>query len=79
MNRSHIHVTRTGVQIGGHYIPPPQPMGDQAQIIQAALLAPDQQEQPGRFERVLDWLDAHWIVLLVASAAIGGVFAEVVK
>ena len=75
MNRSNIIVTRTGVQIGAHYVPPPQPMGEQASIIQRVLLEP---EPVSRLERVLDWLDAHWLLLLALSAAIGGTLASVV-
>lgn len=76
MNRSNIIVTRTGMQIGAHYVPPPQPMGEHAEIIQLVLL---EQAPVSRFERVLDWLDAHWLLFIALAAAIGGILAEVVK
>lgn len=33
-------VTRTGIVIGGAYVPPPQRLGSHAEAIQAALLEP---------------------------------------
>ena len=76
MNRSNIIVTRTGVQIGAHYVPPPQPMGEHAEIIQRVLLAPD---PVSRFECALEWIESHWLVLFALSAAVGGGIAEIVR
>jgi hypothetical protein len=38
MSRANIVTTRTGIHIGGHYIPKPRPMTEDAETLQAALL-----------------------------------------
>ena len=44
MNRSNIITTRTGIQIGGHYIPPaPQPEADAERIQRAYIEKPNKQ------------------------------------
>jgi hypothetical protein len=45
MNRARIVTTRTGIVIGGAWTPPPQPLGSQAEIIQAVLLSPGQRRR----------------------------------
>lgn len=39
MSRANIHTTSTGIQIGGHYIPPARPMTKDGETLQRALLA----------------------------------------
>jgi hypothetical protein len=54
--------------IGERYERAPAAMGSEAERLQAALL-----DKRSRFERALDWLDAHpWLSLAVCSAAVAG-------
>jgi len=49
--------TATGIEIGRSYVPPPQPLGGQAELIQTALLAKPKIDRAPRFvRRLVRWL-----------------------
>ena len=65
--------TDTGVEIGRSYVPPPQPLGGQAELIQTALLnrrlSDDVNDWRGRLARL------GWAVVGLAAFALIGVLA----
>jgi hypothetical protein len=60
--------TKSGVIVGGAYIRPPAPMSADAEQVQAALLR--RPTPMDRFERTLDWINAHtWPALILIACS----------
>lgn len=54
MSRANIYTTRTGIQIGAHYIPPaPRELGSEAERLQTALLKKRQAGYPWQWWAVV--------------------------
>lgn len=68
MSRANIVVTRTGVHIGGHYVPPAERFDRDAELLQQALIDP-----PSRLEVFLDALDRHALRVMLGLCLVGAV------
>lgn len=75
MNRSNLVTTRTGLTIGGHYVPPPPAQSRDADAIQAALLG----DEASLFERALDWWNRNTVRMFIIMVGVGFLLAATRK
>lgn len=66
--RADIHVTQSGIHIGGHYVPPGEQFDRDAELLQQALIDP-----PTRLEVFLTALDRHALRVMLALCLVGAV------
>lgn len=64
-NDTVLHVTPTDIVIGRSYVPPPAPLGSEAERIQVALLRPVPRNVDGKIALLAAWIGA--FVLLAIS------------